>query len=102
MKTANIWKERFELEKDGKGLLLVTQGDANYCFRSGNIKCGDAQAYVCNYCSCYRNWYLDKFIKYSELVFAVKHTLQGNALQKNISFLHLGTLVSLSRGSYTY
>lgn len=45
MKTNSTWKEQYELEKDGKGLLLITQGDANYHFRLGNWSCGDAKAY---------------------------------------------------------
>lgn len=42
MKTANTWRERYELEKDGKGLLLITNGDSNYVFELGNHSCGDA------------------------------------------------------------
>lgn len=45
MRTANTWKERYELEKDGKGLLIVTNGDSNYVFRKGNFSCGDAMCY---------------------------------------------------------
>jgi hypothetical protein len=39
------WKIKYEIEKDGKGLLLQTQGDNNYVFVLGNWRCGEAVAY---------------------------------------------------------
>lgn len=45
MKTNDTWQEKYNLEKDGKGLLLVTNGDSNYVFELGNYGCGDAVAY---------------------------------------------------------
>lgn len=45
MRTSNTWKQKYELEKEKKGLLVVVMGDSNYEFRLGNWRCGEATAY---------------------------------------------------------